>query len=63
MTGKRRRPFEAYGAPTLEAVPGARAETVKGAGHVPMYDEPRQVADMILITTTVVRGQPKPCRG
>jgi hypothetical protein len=24
----------------LEAVPGAQATTVKGAGHVPMYDEP-----------------------
>jgi pimeloyl-ACP methyl ester carboxylesterase len=51
-------PFEGYGAPMLEAVPGAQAETVKGAGHVPMYDEPRQVADMILATTSKAGGQP-----
>jgi pimeloyl-ACP methyl ester carboxylesterase len=50
-------PFESYGAPMLEAVPGAQAETVKGAGHVPMYDEPRQVADMILATTSKAGGQ------
>jgi pimeloyl-ACP methyl ester carboxylesterase len=42
----------------LEAVPNAQAETVKGAGHVPMYDEPRQVADMILSTTLKAGGQP-----
>ena len=41
----------------LEAVPGAQAEIVKGAGHVPMYDEPRQVADMILATTSKAGGQ------
>jgi pimeloyl-ACP methyl ester carboxylesterase len=51
-------PFETYGAPMLEKVPGARAETVKGAGHVPMFDEPQQVADMILSTTTKA-GCPK----
>jgi pimeloyl-ACP methyl ester carboxylesterase len=51
-------PFEGYGAPMLEAVPNAQAETVKGAGHVPMYDEPRQVADMILSTTLKAGGQP-----
>ena len=51
-------PFEAYGVPMLEAVPDAQAKTVKGAGHVPMYDEPRQVADMILATTSKAGGQP-----
>jgi pimeloyl-ACP methyl ester carboxylesterase len=51
-------PFEGYGAPMLEAVPGAQSETVKGAGHVPMYDEPRQVADMILVTTSKAVGRP-----
>jgi pimeloyl-ACP methyl ester carboxylesterase len=45
-------PFEAYGAPMLQAVPGASATTVKGAGHVPMYDEPQQVADLILATAS-----------
>jgi pimeloyl-ACP methyl ester carboxylesterase len=42
----------------LEAVPGAQAETVKGAGHVPMYDEPRQVVDMILVTTSRAGRRP-----
>jgi hypothetical protein len=28
------------------------------AGHVPMYDEPRQVADMILATTSKAGRQP-----
>jgi pimeloyl-ACP methyl ester carboxylesterase len=51
-------PFQGYGAPMLEAVPGAQAETVKGAGHVPMYDEPRQVVDMIFATTSKAGGQP-----
>jgi pimeloyl-ACP methyl ester carboxylesterase len=45
-------PFEPYGAPMLEAVPDALAATLKGAGHVPMYDEPQQVADLILATTS-----------
>jgi len=49
-------PFETYGAPMLEKVPGAQAETVKGAGHVPMYDEPQQVADMILATVSKAGG-------
>jgi hypothetical protein len=31
---------------------------VKAAGHVPMFDEPQQVADMILATTTKA-GRPK----
>ena len=50
-------PFELYGAPMLEAVPGALAATLKGAGHVPMYDEPRQVADLILATMSKAGGQ------
>jgi pimeloyl-ACP methyl ester carboxylesterase len=50
-------PFELYGAPMLEAVPGALAATLKGAGHVPMYDEPRQVADLILATTSKAGGE------
>jgi pimeloyl-ACP methyl ester carboxylesterase len=50
-------PFEIFGAPMLEAVPGALAATLKGAGHVPMYDQPRQVADLILATTSKAGGQ------
>jgi len=45
-------PFESYGAPMLEATPGARAATLKGCGHVPMYDDPEQVAELILATTS-----------
>jgi hypothetical protein len=33
------------------------AATLKGAGHVPMYDEPRQVADLILATTSKAGGE------
>jgi pimeloyl-ACP methyl ester carboxylesterase len=51
-------PFDTYGAPMLEKVSGAQAEIVKRAGHVPMYDEPQQVAGMILATASKA-GLPK----
>lgn len=44
-------PFETYGRPMLEAVRGAESLIVKGVGHVPMYDDPEQVAAVILQTT------------
>ena len=49
-------PFEAYGKPMLEAVSGARHVTVRGVGHVPMYDDPQQVADVILANTGAVQA-------
>src|ERR1700728_768390 len=45
-------PFEEYGAPMLEAMPGAQAATLTGCGHVPMYDDPEQIADLILATAS-----------
>lgn len=43
-------PFEAYGRPMLKAVAGSVPRIVRNAGHVPMYDEPEQVAGLILET-------------
>lgn len=43
-------PFEIYGRPMLKAVPGSEARTVRNAGHVPMYDEPGQIVELILET-------------
>lgn len=45
-------PFATYGEPMLEAVAGALAVTLRAVGHVPMYDDPAQVADVILATTS-----------
>jgi pimeloyl-ACP methyl ester carboxylesterase len=50
-------PFERYGRPWLERIEGARAAVVEGAGHVPMYDEPAQVAAQILALS---RGEARP---
>lgn len=44
-------PFEAYGTAMVGAIEGARTVIVKGVGHVPMYDDPEQVAALILQTT------------
>ena len=41
-------PFERYGQPMLARIHGAGHTTVSGAGHVPMYDNPQQVAEQIL---------------
>lgn len=41
-------PFETYGKPMLEAVQGAQHVTIRGVGHVPMYDDPEQVSRIIL---------------
>ena len=41
-------PFERYGRPLLARITGSKAGVIRGAGHVPMYDEPRQVAAQIL---------------
>lgn len=45
-------PFEKFGAPMLEATPGAQSTTLSGSGHVPMYDNPEQVAAEILAATS-----------
>jgi pimeloyl-ACP methyl ester carboxylesterase len=41
-------PFDGFGAPMLERLTGAELIRLKGAGHVPMSDEPDTVAKLIL---------------
>lgn len=47
-------PFDRYGAALTTVVQGAEALVVTGCGHVPMYDDPEQVA--AVITATVARA-------
>lgn len=44
-------PFTRYGESYLRSVAGARGIIVTGVGHVPMYDDPEQVAARILEQT------------
>ncbi len=44
-------PFERYGRPMIERVPAAECLHMAGVGHVPMYDDPAQVAQRILEVT------------
>ena len=44
-------PFEHNGLPLLERVPGAELVRLAGVGHVPMSDDPEQVARLILEVT------------
>ena len=41
-------PFRGF----IDLVPGAEMVMLPGVGHVPMYDDPRHVADSILHVTT-----------
>ena len=45
-------PYARYGAALTTTVAGAEGLFVKGCGHVPMYDDPEQVAAVILATTS-----------
>jgi pimeloyl-ACP methyl ester carboxylesterase len=47
-------PFERNGLPLLERVPGAELVRLAGVGHVPMSDDPEQVARLILEVTGAV---------
>jgi pimeloyl-ACP methyl ester carboxylesterase len=47
-------PFERNGLPLLERVPGAEFVRLAGVGHVPMSDDPKQVARLILEVTGAV---------
>lgn len=44
-------PFDTYGKPMLAKVSGAQNMMMPGVGHVPMYDDPEQIVDIILNTT------------
>jgi len=53
-------PFERNGLPLLERVPGAELVRLAGVGHVPMSDDPEEVARLILeVTGAVDRAQEK----
>ena len=47
-------PFEHNGLALLERVPGAELVWLAGVGHVPMSDDPEQVARLILEVTGAV---------
>jgi pimeloyl-ACP methyl ester carboxylesterase len=49
-------PFQTYGVPMLESVREAEPLIMSGVGHVPMYDDPEQVARLILSMTQKVDG-------
>lgn len=49
-------PFEGYGKPLLEHVPGAELVHLPGVGHVPMFDDPALVTRTILEVTRRVDG-------
>lgn len=54
-------PYARYGAPFRERICGLGETVVAGAGHVPMWDNPEQVAARILaVTAAVDRRQPEP---
>ena len=44
-------PFNSFGAPMLERLPGAELIRLQGVGHVPMSDDPARVAELILGVT------------
>jgi pimeloyl-ACP methyl ester carboxylesterase len=44
-------PFEHFGAPMLERVPDAELVLMNRVGHVPMWDEPEKVTELILQVT------------
>lgn len=56
-------PFARYGRPILERIAGAQGSVVQGAGHVPMYDNPQQVAEQILQLSDAPEGTPAPLTG
>lgn len=52
-------PFEWFGVPMVERLPGAELIRQAGIGHVPMSDEPETVARLILeVTTAADRAEP-----
>ena len=47
-------PYDQFGAPMIELLPGAEVIRQKGVGHIPMSDDPLAVAQRILEVTTAV---------
>jgi alpha-beta hydrolase superfamily lysophospholipase len=47
-------PFRRYGRPFVDAVGGAEQVTLRGVGHIPMYDDPAIVTETILEITRPV---------
>jgi pimeloyl-ACP methyl ester carboxylesterase len=47
-------PYGRYGAAFRERIPGVDEVVVADAGHVPMWDNPQQVAAQILAVTGAV---------
>jgi pimeloyl-ACP methyl ester carboxylesterase len=45
-------PFKRYGVPLLAAMAGAEETTLRGVGHVPMYDDPELVIRTIVEVTS-----------
>jgi pimeloyl-ACP methyl ester carboxylesterase len=45
-------PYRRFGHPMRAVVPGAQFSLLPGVGHVPMYDDPRLIARIILELTT-----------
>ena len=56
-------PFERNGLPLLERVAGAELVRLAGVGHVPMTDDPEQVARLILEVTAAADGIHEKDRG
>lgn len=51
-------PFDRFGAPLMERLPGAELIRQPGIGHIPMSDEPGTVARLILDVTGAERRGP-----
>jgi pimeloyl-ACP methyl ester carboxylesterase len=47
-------PFAHYGLPLLQRLPGAELVRTAGIGHVPMWDDPAEVARLTLEVTAAV---------
>ena len=56
-------PFEHNGLPLLDRVPGAELIRLAGVGHIPMPDDPEQVARLILEVTGAVDRGHRPIAG
>jgi pimeloyl-ACP methyl ester carboxylesterase len=49
-------PMRGYSERWRRLLPGAEWVVLEGAGHVPMYDDPQRVAELILEVTTAPRA-------